>query len=216
MPWNQKSSAERGGKSQCPGWAVTSATDRVRVGLGQEVSEQHPPSRSPWPPLCHPTLSFSHDFPHSTHASQIPFLPSSPPSFLPSSLSPFLSSFLPPSLPSFLHSLVDCMSPPLEGRYRESRTVFCSLQCLEQCLACKWCSINVWRQEGKAGTRGNQESREGEREAGEKIPSTETDSCPFSSLPSSLVLLSDLSYFILLLLSLLLRDLPWCLSSPNS
>ena len=212
MPWNQKSSSERGGKSQCPGWAATSATDGVRVGLGPEVSEQlHLPGRRGRlfvAPRC-PSL---HDLPHSIHASPIPFLPSSLPPFL----SSFLSSFPPPSLPACLRSLLDCMSPPLEGRYHESRTVSCSLQCLEQCLACNWCPTNVRRQEGKAGTRGNQENREGEREAGGKIPSTETDSCPYSSLPSSLLLLSNLSYFILLLLSLLLRDLPGCLSSPNS
>ena len=45
----------------------------------------------------------------------------------------------------------------------------------------------------RAGGQGrhleNQESRQGEREAAVKIPSTETDSCPYSPLPSILLLM---------------------------
>ena len=165
-----RSQVQRGGKSQCPGWAVMSGTDRAGMGLRQEVSEQHPPSRSPGPPLCHPTLPFSAWFP-SQH------------SCLPDSFPPFLSS----SLPSFSCWLyVFPTRRQILWEQDAVPTVVPGMQLVfNKCV----------RAGGQGRHSGNQVSRQGEREAAGKIPSTETDSCPYSPLPSILLLLRDLSYY---------------------
>ena len=121
-----------------------------------------------------------HDFPHSTPASQIPFLPSS--------LPPYLSS----SLPSF--SCWFYVSPTRRQILWEQDFVL--LSAVPTVVPGMQLVFNKCVRAGGQGRHSeNQESRQGEREAAVKIPSTETDSCPYSPLPSILLLLRDLSYY---------------------
>ena len=109
-----------------------------------------------------------HDFPHSTPASQIPFLPSS--------LPPFLSS----SLPSF-----SCWLYVFPTR----RQILWEQDAVPTVVPGMQLVFN------KCVRAGGQGRHSGKREAAGKIPSTETDSCPYSPLPSILLLLRDLSYY---------------------